>query len=154
MMRAESPDFLAFLRNNEVSYSGSASQSYPKSIMLHTYYNSNEQAMQQALREGDICETVGPGGKTWYSFDSMQEGHKKSTESTMELHRGNKQEELKALEETMERVDWKQFGSPVHNASSASGARQPFAIADAPKLIKWGSIEATLLRPRQLRTGS
>ena len=152
MMKAESPEFLAFLRNNEVSYSGSASQSYPKSIMLHTYYNSNEQAMQQALRDGDICETVGPGGKTWYSFDSMQEGHKRSTESAMELHRGKtklKQEEFKALEETMEHFDWKQFGSPMRsNASSGSGARQPLAIADAPKLIKWESIESHLVEAK------
>ena len=99
-----------------------------------------------------ICETVGPGGKTWYSFYSMQEGHKRSTESTMELHRGKtklKQEEFKALEETMEHFDWKQFGSPMRsNASSGSGARQPLAIADAPKLIKWESIESHLVEAK------
>ena len=150
-MKANSPEFVAFLRNTDRSYSGQESQSYPKSIMLHTYYNSNLEAMQQAVRDGDIVETVGADGKLWYSFETMKEGSQRRTDNTMELHRGKvklQQGEHSALEDTMEQFDWKQFGSPQKTGASASGSKQPLAIADQPKLIKWDAIEAHLVEAK------
>ena len=152
-MKTQNPEFLSFLRSTDQTYGQAASRSFPKSIMLHSYYNSNEQAMQQALQDGDIYEVVGQGGKKMYSFDTMEEGHRKSTDNTMELHRGKvklAKEEHAHLEETMEAFDWKQFGSPaaaLKNASSASGSRT-LAIADQPKVVKWESIESHLVEAK------
>ena len=136
-------------RKQDMHFGEASTQSYPRSIMLHTYFHGNQHAMDEALAAGEICE-LQKGSRTFYSFDMMAEGHRKSKESNMELSRGRmklSKEEHGELEDIVQGFDWKAIGSgsPALNQSfSSGGGQKTLALKDQPKLLKWDSIEKHL----------
>ena len=148
-MRVDKPEFVAWLKSQDMHFGEASTQSYPRSIMLHTYFHGNQLAMDEALAAGEICE-VQQGSRTFYSFDMMAEGHRKSKESNMELSRGRmklSKEEHGELEDIVQGFDWKAIGSgsPALNQSfSSGGGQKTLALKDQPKLLKWDSIEKHL----------
>ena len=148
-MRVDKPEFQAFLKSQDMHYGEANTQSYPRSIMLHTYFNSNQMAMDEALANGEI-HSVERGGRTFYSFDMLAEGHRKAKESNLELSRGTmklSKEDHSELEDIVQGFDWKAIGSgsPAKTQSLSSGAGQKtLALKDQPKLLKWESVEKHL----------
>ena len=148
-MRVDKPEFVAWLKSQDMHFGEASTQSYPRSIMLHTYFHGNQHAMDEALAAGEICE-LQKGSRTFYSFDMMAEGHRKSKESNMELSRGRmklSKEEHGELEDIVQGFDWKAIGSgsPALNQSfSSGGGQKTLALKDQPKLLKWDSIEKHL----------
>lgn len=86
-LKTENPSFQAWMKTSDKSYGKEAAVTYPKAIMLHHFFHGNEGAFSATLDAGDVVE-VTKGGKSMYSFETMETGREKQKDHQMELRRG------------------------------------------------------------------
>ena len=144
-MKADNPSFLAWMKTSDTSFAKEAAQRYPRSIMIHHYFQGNEKAFQDALACGDVQEVQIEPGKYMYSFESHEVGRQKEKGEVMELKRG--QVKLKAGEHDvvsshMLKWNWKDFGQG--SPETKQNHIKPLALTNGPVVLKWSDVEESL----------
>ena len=90
IMQTNHPSFKHTTTSHDKSFGKEQQNSYPRTIMIHLYFNGIEQAFLSALDEGDVfpVETQDGSGKMFYSFWSNKSGKVKELDKAMQLSTG------------------------------------------------------------------
>ena len=148
-LKAENPKFQAWLKTTDRHFGKESTKSFPRSIMLHHYFQGNEAAFQEALACGDIQEVV-MGNKVMYNFESVEAGREKSKDHTMQLDRGAsklKKEEHATVSDVLSNFDWKKFGTSSP-ALENKKKHSTLAITNGPPMVPWSAVEPHVLEAK------
>ena len=150
VMKAESPEFQSFLKTSDKSYGTEAQKTDPRAIMLHHFFHGDQVAFDSALKDGDIYE-VQNAGKITYAFDTAEQGRTKSKDNAMTLNRGQIQvssKEHEQLEDVLEKYDFSVIGNSSIGSGSHQQEKQPLAVKDVERNVKWSLIEKHLVEAK------
>lgn len=150
MLCQDKPEFQAFMRHRETFFAQEKEKSYPRAIMIHHYFNGNEQAFRAALEDGDISEVKGKNGKIMYSFEQVSQGKSKSSETGANLAAGKFKLSAKGYEAMrigMGGFNWKQFS--LEAGSGHSKEKAQLALPAPECELKWALVEKTLAEAKE-----
>ena len=137
-MSTNDPSLQNFMKTSDESFGKESTKTYPKGIMLHHFFHSNEMAFKTAIEEGDVFE-VAKGGKVYFAFDEMEQGRKKSRDQGMHLSGGNlkiSENGHAALEDVLDKYDFTVFGTSCSSLTNVAEDKRAPAIKDVEKSLK------------------
>ena len=100
---------------------------YPKSIMLHHWYNGNSQALNEAILNGEVEETE-EDGVPYCTFKQVKAGKKKAFSEQTKIDLGSaKVDSAEAAEigNFLKKRPWSQYGHQVEKCLGSSSDKPP-----------------------------